>query len=43
MKFFLSYVNVFQIQQNCISYGVCMGKYFYGTCKLFDDEVSYRS
>ena len=28
------FVNVFQVLQNCISCGVCMGKYFFGTCKL---------
>ncbi|QHO32279.1 uncharacterized protein DS421_8g248490 [Arachis hypogaea] len=29
-----------EVQQNCISCGVCMGKYFCGICKLFDDDVS---
>ncbi|KAL1361499.1 E3 ubiquitin-protein ligase RZFP34 [Arachis duranensis] len=28
------------VQQNCINCGVCMGKYFCGTCKFFDDDVS---
>ncbi|THU58589.1 hypothetical protein C4D60_Mb03t15960 [Musa balbisiana] len=28
------------VQQICINCGVCMGKYFCGTCKLFDDDVS---
>ncbi|CAO2197828.1 unnamed protein product [Urochloa humidicola] len=29
-----------QVQQVCINCGVCMGKYFCGLCKLFDDDVS---
>ncbi|KAJ1420170.1 Zinc finger, RING-type [Sesbania bispinosa] len=29
-----------EVQQNCINCGVCMGKYFCETCKLFDDDVS---
>lgn len=29
-----------EVQQNCINCGVCMGNYFCGTCKLFDDDVS---
>ncbi|KAG4931177.1 hypothetical protein JHK86_048138 [Glycine max] len=29
-----------EVQQNCINCGVCMGKYFCGTCKLFDDDIS---
>lgn len=29
-----------QVQQFCIKCGVCMGKYFCATCKLFDDDVS---
>lgn len=29
-----------EVQQICINCGVCMGKYFCGTCKLFDDDVS---
>ncbi|WVZ20722.1 hypothetical protein V8G54_008044 [Vigna mungo] len=39
-----SCVNIccFQVQQNCINCGVCMGKYFCGTCKLFDDDVSKK-
>ncbi|XP_058224203.1 E3 ubiquitin-protein ligase RZFP34-like [Rhododendron vialii] len=28
------------VQQNCISCGVCMGKYFCSKCKFFDDDVS---
>ncbi|KAI8573563.1 hypothetical protein RHMOL_Rhmol01G0287200 [Rhododendron molle] len=28
------------VQQNCISCGVCMGKYFCPKCKFFDDDVS---
>lgn len=32
-----------QVQQVCINCGVCMGKYFCETCKLFDDDVSTRS
>ncbi|CAL5206388.1 unnamed protein product [Lathyrus oleraceus] len=28
------------VQQNCTNCGVCMGKYFCGTCKLFDDDIS---
>ncbi|XP_047154307.1 probable E3 ubiquitin-protein ligase RZFP34 isoform X1 [Vigna umbellata] len=31
-----------EVQQNCINCGVCMGKYFCGTCKLFDDDVSKK-
>ncbi|BAT78229.1 hypothetical protein VIGAN_02088000 [Vigna angularis var. angularis] len=31
-----------EVQQNCIKCGVCMGKYFCGTCKLFDDDVSKK-
>ncbi|KAL4359977.1 hypothetical protein AHAS_Ahas08G0131300 [Arachis hypogaea] len=31
-----------EVQQNCISCGVCMGKYFCGICKLFDDDVSKK-
>ncbi|XP_057720465.1 probable E3 ubiquitin-protein ligase RZFP34 isoform X1 [Arachis stenosperma] len=27
-----------EVQQNCINCGVCMGKYFCETCKLFDDD-----
>ncbi|MED6161896.1 hypothetical protein PIB30_065092 [Stylosanthes scabra] len=29
-----------KVQQYCIKCGVCMGKYFCGTCKFFDDDVS---
>ncbi|CAL0323124.1 unnamed protein product [Lupinus luteus] len=29
-----------EVQQNCINCGVCMGKYFCETCKLFDDDIS---
>ncbi|XP_042373669.1 probable E3 ubiquitin-protein ligase RZFP34 [Zingiber officinale] len=29
-----------EVQQVCISCGVCMGKYFCGICKLFDDDIS---
>ncbi|CAO2183052.1 unnamed protein product [Urochloa humidicola] len=29
-----------EVQQVCINCGVCMGKYFCGLCKLFDDDVS---
>ncbi|XP_057509129.1 E3 ubiquitin-protein ligase RZFP34-like [Actinidia eriantha] len=28
------------VQQNCISCGVCMGKYFCSKCNFFDDDVS---
>ncbi|XP_003606334.3 E3 ubiquitin-protein ligase RZFP34 [Medicago truncatula] len=28
------------VQQNCINCGVCLGKYFCGTCKFFDDDIS---
>jgi hypothetical protein len=31
-----------QVRQVCINCGVCMGKYFCGLCKLFDDDVSKR-
>lgn len=31
-----------QVRQVCINCGVCMGKYFCGSCKLFDDDVSKR-
>ncbi|KAI9093579.1 hypothetical protein K1719_027028 [Acacia pycnantha] len=29
-----------EVRQNCINCGVCMGKYFCETCKLFDDDIS---
>ncbi|XP_020202157.1 probable E3 ubiquitin-protein ligase RZFP34 [Cajanus cajan] len=29
-----------EVQKYCINCGVCMGKYFCGTCKLFDDDIS---
>ncbi|KAL6614604.1 hypothetical protein ACP70R_036874 [Stipagrostis hirtigluma subsp. patula] len=29
-----------EVRQVCINCGVCMGKYFCGVCKLFDDDVS---
>lgn len=29
-----------EVQQVCINCGVCMGKYFCETCKLFDDDIS---
>lgn len=29
-----------EVRQVCINCGVCMGKYFCETCKLFDDDVS---
>lgn len=29
-----------QVQQVCKNCGVCMGAYFCGVCKLFDDDVS---
>lgn len=28
------------VQQYCISCGVCMGKYFCAVCKFFDDDIS---
>ncbi|CAL0329055.1 unnamed protein product [Lupinus luteus] len=28
------------VQQYCINCGVCLGKYFCGTCKFFDDDIS---
>ncbi|KAL1549388.1 E3 ubiquitin-protein ligase RZFP34 [Salvia divinorum] len=28
------------VQQNCISCGVCMGKYYCSICKFFDDDIS---
>ncbi|TYJ02528.1 hypothetical protein E1A91_A13G235800v1 [Gossypium mustelinum] len=31
-----------EAQQVCINCGVCMGKYFCNTCKLFDDDTSKR-
>ncbi|KAM1200732.1 hypothetical protein ACFX2I_016972 [Malus domestica] len=31
-----------EVQQVCINCGVCMGKYFCETCKLFDDDVSKK-
>ena len=31
-----------EVQQVCINCGVCMGKYFCQTCKLFDDDTSKR-
>lgn len=30
------------VQQNCQSCGVCMGKYFCQKCKFFDDDVSKK-
>ncbi|XP_039117493.1 probable E3 ubiquitin-protein ligase RZFP34 isoform X1 [Dioscorea cayenensis subsp. rotundata] len=29
-----------EVRQVCINCGVCMGKYFCATCKLFDDDTS---
>ncbi|WJX13200.1 RING-type E3 ubiquitin transferase [Trifolium repens] len=29
-----------RVQQYCINCGVCMGEYFCGTCKFFDDDIS---
>ncbi|KAL6536284.1 hypothetical protein OROGR_012856 [Orobanche gracilis] len=29
-----------EVQQVCKSCGVCMGRYFCGTCKLFDEDTS---
>jgi len=29
-----------EVHQNCINCGVCMGKYFCETCKLYDDDIS---
>ncbi|EXB60470.1 RING finger and CHY zinc finger domain-containing protein 1 [Morus notabilis] len=31
-----------EVQQVCFNCGVCMGKYFCETCKLFDDDISKR-
>ncbi|CAK9164525.1 unnamed protein product [Ilex paraguariensis] len=31
-----------EVRQVCINCGVCMGKYFCGTCKLFDDDTSKK-
>ncbi|CAN6721213.1 unnamed protein product [Malus baccata var. baccata] len=31
-----------EVQQVCVNCGVCMGKYFCETCKLFDDDVSKK-
>ncbi|XP_076907885.1 putative E3 ubiquitin-protein ligase RZFP34 [Bidens hawaiensis] len=31
-----------EVRQMCVNCGVCMGKYFCGTCKLFDDDISKR-
>ncbi|KAK2380204.1 CHY-type/CTCHY-type/RING-type Zinc finger protein [Trifolium repens] len=28
------------VQQYCINCGICMGEYFCGTCKFFDDDIS---
>ncbi|KAL0390059.1 UNVERIFIED_CONTAM: E3 ubiquitin-protein ligase RZFP34 [Sesamum calycinum] len=30
------------VGQNCVSCGVCMGNYFCGKCKFFDDDVSKK-
>uniref|UniRef100_A0A7N0VC31 Uncharacterized protein n=1 Tax=Kalanchoe fedtschenkoi TaxID=63787 RepID=A0A7N0VC31_KALFE len=30
------------VQQHCVSCGVCMGKYFCAKCKFFDDDVSKK-
>ncbi|KAK2401073.1 HCO3- transporter family [Trifolium repens] len=30
-----------QVQQYCINCGVCMGEYFCGTCKFFDDDEDF--
>ncbi|XP_019465016.1 PREDICTED: E3 ubiquitin-protein ligase MIEL1-like isoform X2 [Lupinus angustifolius] len=32
--------EVKKVQQYCINCGVCLGKYFCGTCKFFDDDIS---
>ncbi|KAI7724799.1 hypothetical protein M8C21_031224 [Ambrosia artemisiifolia] len=31
-----------EVRQMCVNCGVCMGKYFCGACKLFDDDISKR-
>lgn len=31
-----------EVQQFCINCGVCMGRYFCETCKLFDDDTSKK-
>ncbi|PHT59524.1 hypothetical protein CQW23_01887 [Capsicum baccatum] len=31
-----------EVRQVCINCGVCMGRYFCETCKLFDDDISKR-
>ncbi|KAK1265876.1 hypothetical protein QJS04_geneDACA000190 [Acorus gramineus] len=30
------------VQQNCVNCGVCMGEYFCGKCKFFEDNVSKK-
>lgn len=39
IPFLHGFLCLWQVQQICINCGVCMGKYFCGTCKLFDDDV----
>ncbi|PKI65999.1 hypothetical protein CRG98_013584, partial [Punica granatum] len=31
-----------EVRQVCINCGVCMGRYFCSTCKLYDDDTSKR-
>ncbi|KAI4376941.1 hypothetical protein MLD38_014642 [Melastoma candidum] len=31
-----------EVHQVCINCGVCMGKYFCATCRLFDDDISKK-
>ncbi|XP_024630996.1 probable E3 ubiquitin-protein ligase RZFP34 isoform X1 [Medicago truncatula] len=33
-------IDYIHAQQNCVNCGVCMGKYFCDTCKLYDDDIS---
>lgn len=40
-SFWIVVAAIYQVGQVCISCGVCMGRYYCGICKLFDDDVSY--
>nr|XP_043640090.1 probable E3 ubiquitin-protein ligase RZFP34 [Erigeron canadensis] len=31
-----------EVRQTCVNCGVCMGRYFCGSCKLYDDNISKR-
>ncbi|KAK2983119.1 hypothetical protein RJ640_022591 [Escallonia rubra] len=31
-----------EVRQNCVNCGVCMGRYFCGSCNLYDDDTSKK-